>query len=145
MFKQEKYSNRMKMSAMSLHAVVAAIVCASLICCIGCSEPPGSPTGPADVRTTLNGSVSARVDRLDVGSFTFEAKYDSIRAYGGGGGVFIVRIDPGPDFQGEVTLSVKADKKMRAELTRKSLTSANPVTELLIKPTRSVDSDFYCT
>lgn len=86
----------------------------------------------------------------DRGSYTLEAiiterieevypQYDEIVSYPGGGGLFILIMKPGEDFEGRVRLSVSADSLLNAFLTRDYLSLENCVAELAIRPDSSMD------
>lgn len=72
------------------------------------------------------------------GSFTLEAKYTYVRSYPGGGGIYLLRIVPGADLEGDVNLSLSANKFLTAQLTNSIVNSASTVAELTISPTRQV-------
>ncbi|MBN1697928.1 MAG: dockerin type I repeat-containing protein [Spirochaetales bacterium] len=70
-------------------------------------------------------------------SFSLRAKYTSIRSYPGGGGIFIIALEPETNFTGDVTVSFRAEDTLHASLDRNTLDRENRVAELTISPSLS--------
>lgn len=73
----------------------------------------------------------------DKGEYGLEAKYNYIRSYPNGGGIFIVYISPNEDFSGLVQLSLNCDSKLNAKLVNTTLGTNKQLAEITIQP----DSD----
>jgi hypothetical protein len=76
---------------------------------------------------------------LDSGSFTIEARYSKIRSYRGGGGVFIVHMEPDDNFTGDIELSVMADSALNARLSTDMLNRQTRIAEITIRPGQSIE------
>ncbi len=94
-----------------------------LVALAGCA----GPTGPDDTEA----------------SFALTAVYDSIRSYPGGGGIFLVRLDPEDAFAGEVVLSLAAPDRLRAEVARDTLSDGHPTAELIVRPEATISSGHF--
>jgi hypothetical protein len=79
----------------------------------------------------------------DKGDYSIVAKYDSIRSYPGGGGIFIVYITPDKDFSGTVILKLEADKSLNAFLRKTTLDNKNCVAEIVISPEKTINIKKY--
>ncbi|UCE25419.1 MAG: hypothetical protein JSU74_05070, partial [Candidatus Zixiibacteriota bacterium] len=77
------------------------------------------------------------------GSFTVEAKYSFFRSYPGGNAIYLIRIEPGPDFSGDATVNVSSDRLIKTELTSTHLNAESPMTELVLDPSKQLDFGFY--
>jgi len=119
---------------MRKYTILVAIVVFFGLMFIGCSsDNPVQPT--ADQIVLEKKPVEPPTGQ---GSFTLEAKYTYVRSYPGGGGVYLLRIVPGPDLEGDVALSVSANKYLGAQLTSAVVNSAATIAELTLSPTRQV-------
>lgn len=72
------------------------------------------------------------------GSFSVEAKYTYVRSYPGGGGIFVLRLAPGADLEGNVALSVSANKMLGAAVSTAVVSDGSPVFEITLSPTNQV-------
>ncbi|MBD3258457.1 hypothetical protein GF377_08485 [candidate division GN15 bacterium] len=79
----------------------------------------------------------------DAGTFSLEARYDSLRAVPGGDALLPIRIVPANDFSGGVNLSVSCDTLVSAGCTKRSVTRDDPVAEIRIRPDSSCDTLEY--
>ena len=79
----------------------------------------------------------------DAGSFTMYARYDSIRSFGGGGGVFPVALHPAEDFSGCARLTVDAHPALGAWLDRRILDERDSVAELRLRPCSGIGEGLY--
>lgn len=70
----------------------------------------------------------------DAGTYSLVARATIIRSYPGGGGVFTVGITPGPDFRGDVRLSVVADRDLHVTLSLPLLDTLHPFADLHLAP-----------
>jgi len=75
---------------------------------------------------------------IDKGDFTIQAKYDSIRSYPNGCGVFILYITTTDDFEGNVKLKMKSVIGFNYKFTNVNLNSNILVSELIIYPNEKV-------
>ncbi|HPI20021.1 MAG TPA: hypothetical protein PKY56_06580 [Candidatus Kapabacteria bacterium] len=87
-----------------------------------------------------NSTISPNDDK---GSFELSAKYESIKSYPGGGGIFILNITPGVDFSGSVKIKLNTDSVLNAKLVNTVLNNANQLTEILIQPTEGAEVKNY--
>jgi len=72
---------------------------------------------------------------IDKGTYKLEIKEKKILwSYPGGGGLYILVMTPGEDFEGKVQLSVYADPFYNARLTNESLSIGKLITEVTIRP-----------
>jgi len=79
----------------------------------------------------------------DAGSFTLQARYDAIRSFPGGGGLFIVAISPDWDFAGTVRLSVTANPRLHTQMSTTLLDTSLRVAEIWISPEAGMETGFY--
>jgi len=125
----------------------------------GCSAE--NPVQPGDINQSNYGSRAVSFDLADqtadkeksadviepkdAGSSGFElkAKYTYIRSHLGGGGVFVIRLNPDVDFTGDVRLQLVADPVLNARLDRATVNAASDIAELSIRPTASVNAGTY--
>jgi hypothetical protein len=68
------------------------------------------------------------------GDFKIQTKYPKIRSCCNGGGLFIVYLESGYDFEGKVELTVTGEDSLNIDLSRNYLDKNNLVAELTIKP-----------
>jgi hypothetical protein len=68
------------------------------------------------------------------GEFEIQTKYSKIRSCNNGGGLFIVYLEPGYDFEGKVELTVIGEDSLNIDLNRNYLDKNNLVAELTISP-----------
>jgi hypothetical protein len=84
--------------------------------------------------TGCNDEVVNPINPENCGDFELKASYDSIRSCQGGGGSFVLYINPGKDFRGTINLSLQSDHCLHAILSKSTLCRADSVCEILIKP-----------
>lgn len=72
------------------------------------------------------------------GDFTIEAKYTYYRSYPNGGGIYVLRVVPGAGFEGDVVLSLNADRALGAQLDRTTVNATETVFEVTLHPSRNV-------
>lgn len=123
-----------KHAAFTLKTLLIVVGVALGMILSGCS-------GDNPVQAPVDQSISEKKPtppELGEGSFTLEAKYTYIRSYPGGGGVMLLKIVPGPDFSGDVAISVDAHQTLGAALTTGILNGEETVAELTVSPTRQV-------
>jgi hypothetical protein len=82
-------------------------------------------------------------NNVDLGDFTVTTKYDSIRSYPDGGGIFIIHITPNKAFQGTVKLSLEAYSKLNAKLSKTLLDQKDTVVEITLNPDKDIDIKNY--
>jgi len=69
--------------------------------------------------------------------------YDTIRSYPGGGGIFTFKLDC-PTYVGyKFNLSLTADEKLHAELSKNTVSLDDPVFEVIIKPDKNCEMKDY--
>jgi hypothetical protein len=66
--------------------------------------------------------------------FALVARYTFVRSHAGGGGVFLLRLDPTPPDGGNIALSLAADPLLHARLDRRFLNATSPQVELTLRP-----------
>jgi len=76
-------------------------------------------------------------------SYSLQSEYSQIRSYPGGGGIFIIYIEPEISFSGEVHLSIAADQGLNASLNGQILDSVTTVSELTIFPDSTITTALY--
>lgn len=77
------------------------------------------------------------------GSFTLEAKYTYFKSYPGGNAIFLLRIQPGPDFSGDATLSVSSDRLIKTEFLTTHVNAESPITELVLDISKQLPYGFH--
>ncbi|MEI6090656.1 MAG: hypothetical protein WCR42_09410 [bacterium] len=82
-------------------------------------------------------------DPNDAGNYQIIPKYDSVRTYAGGGGIYVVRISPSAGFEGTVKLKLEADPKLNALLMKTTLTKNDTIAEIVIKPSSAIEIKAY--
>ena len=82
-------------------------------------------------------------DAMGKGSYFVDVQQTEIDSYPGGGGLFILSLTPGEDFEGTVTLSIQADPSLQAYLTTDYLADNNRVTEVEIRPEETTTIEEY--
>lgn len=123
---------------MRLLMVTATAIMLVGLLLIGCSSerPTSSSADSAD--------LSMAVERGGgEGSFTLEAKYTYFKNYPGGQAIYLLRIEPGPDFSGDAIISVSADRLIKTELTNTHLNAQTPMAELVLQPSKQLPFDSY--
>lgn len=76
-------------------------------------------------------------------TFEFGAKYNYIRSCPGGGGIFLVSIEPNSAFTGKVFLNIIAPYSLNAELNKDVLDMGSPVAEIRVSPSENISSGKY--
>lgn len=104
------------------------------------AEPP-SPA--PDSASTENLEPIEPAPPGDAGRLTLLTRYDSIRSYPGGGGVFTIAIVPDQDFTGRAILSIDADPALHARLDRSTLNRGRSVAELKLRPSLDIAAGLY--
>jgi hypothetical protein len=79
----------------------------------------------------------------DAGSLSLQTRYDSIRSYPGGGGVFTIAILPDREFAGRAILTINADPALGARLDRSTLNASRNVSELRLQPRTDIEPGPY--
>jgi len=112
------------------------IICGLIV--VSCSDngPALSPTESTDLSMAAGRGGGE-------GGFSLEAKYTFFRSYPGGQAIYLLRIEPGPDFSGDATVSVNSDRLIKSELTATHLNSQTLMTELVLKPSKQLEFGFY--
>ncbi len=77
------------------------------------------------------------------GSFTLEAKFSHIDSYPKGGGIFILKVVPGEDMVGDVSLTLNANTRLNAELYRTVVNAGTPITEVSVGPSNSIPIGYH--
>ncbi len=77
------------------------------------------------------------------GTFNLKAKYNYVKTYPGGGGIFVLRMIPNADLVGDVALSLKANKNLAATLSTSVVSDGSNVFEVTISPTDMVQLTTY--
>ncbi len=124
--------------SVSLFPMIGMCILGLLIA--GCSQDSAIDPGSADL-TNISDQIGsdAGVAVKSPAGFSLEAKKASLLSCPTGGGVFIIRLVPEESFSGTVGLSLKADKRLDAVLTRTSLDLDNMIAEVSISPSSSVE------
>jgi hypothetical protein len=113
-------------------AVMAIVVFGIFV--YGCSRDAVlQPQSTSQLARPVTNSIDDR-SLTGHGEFRIIAKYDSIDSYPSGGGVFLIRLNPGDDFSGPVRLTIKADPRLHADLSAAVLNPQSPVAEITIMP-----------
>jgi hypothetical protein len=127
MVKKSYRQNRLGGAAMKISKILFLVmVCASMLVMLSCSS---------DSDKVYNYEAS-------LGDFQLELAADTIGSYPGGGGVFIIRLDPDSIFNNTVLISVTADTALHSELTDTTISNSYPITELAIAP-GTIDIDTF--
>jgi hypothetical protein len=79
----------------------------------------------------------------DDGDYTLTVKYDSIRSYPGGGGIFVASLKVNPDFTGKVKLTLQCDNNLNATLTETELDAADSVFNIILAPMTTIKTGRY--
>lgn len=146
-------------SGRAAEAVIGGLLCIASFCLItllvGCSgDGPLQPyradmgDGALGVRPEEmipgNETAASREPGNSSGSdFELEAKYSYVRSSPGGGGLFIVRLNPGIGVSGDVHLSLEADPILNASLDKPALNSESRIAEITIRPSEHVETKTY--
>lgn len=77
---------------------------------------------------------SDKSEPLGKGTYSLEVQQADIRSYPGGGGLFMLSLMPGEDFEGAVKLSVQAEPSLNLHLTTEYLSSEKRIAEVEIRP-----------
>jgi hypothetical protein len=105
----------------------------------GCSRDIG--TGPQDPgQSEKTGYAGREISIRDMNpcGFAIRARYNYIRSYPTGGGIFVIRLRPDTHFSGDVSLSFSANVQLNARLDRNFLSRNNDIAEITIRPGSSV-------
>ncbi len=103
----------------------------------------GAPLFPDDAAASENLSPLDPTPPPDAGSLTLLSRYDSIRSYPGGGGLFTIAIVPDQDFAGRAILTIEADPALHARLDRSTLCRGKRVAELKLRPATDIAPGLY--
>jgi hypothetical protein len=87
--------------------------------------------------------VGARDSDLSEAGFSILPKYDYIRSYPGGGGIFVVRLISNGNFAGDVNLTLTADPLLNAGLSRRTLNDRYEIAEITVRPDQSIEARTY--
>ena len=79
----------------------------------------------------------------DSGDYLLTSTYDSIRSYPGGGGIFLVHMEPDTAFSGTIRLRRDCDVSLKATHSKTVLTASDNVVELLLSPSGSISTARY--
>ncbi len=79
----------------------------------------------------------------DEGDYTLHTRFDTLRSFPGGGGVFTLRITPDEDFAGVVRLSVQSPAALNARVDRMLLDADSRGAELVLHPAASLPAGMY--
>jgi hypothetical protein len=66
--------------------------------------------------------------------FALAARYTFVRSHAGGGGIFLLRLDPAPAGGRNVVLGLAADPSLHARLDHRFLNALSPLAELTLRP-----------
>ena len=116
--------------------VIPALIMLAILC--GCTDI----VNKYELATIKTTDVKKHVV-VDRGNYTITSKYDTIRSYPGGGGIFVFKISPGTDFSGKVMLELKADKQLNASLQKDVLNEADTVCDIIIAPNEAISLEKY--
>jgi hypothetical protein len=90
-----------------------------------------------------NPGIAINPEKRSCSGFGLEAKHSYIRSYPGGGGVFIVKLNPGDNFTGIVGLQLAADPALNARLDRRTLSAQSKIAEIVIRPSETAEIRMY--
>jgi len=79
----------------------------------------------------------------DSGAYTLEAEPAAVYSYCGGGGLFILSMEPGDNFGGDVQLTIDASPGLNAKLTTDLLSLDEKIAEIEIYPDSSLALGVY--
>ncbi|MDT8323554.1 MAG: hypothetical protein RRA94_05555 [Bacteroidota bacterium] len=113
----------------NLLVLTAAVL---LLFATGCLESGGDALAPEP----------SPVER-DAGSYILHARYDTLRSFPGGGGVFTMHIEPDMEFAGSVRLSVEAPEGLGARWDRMLLDAESRGAELSLHPAPTLATGLY--
>ncbi len=83
------------------------------------------------------------INQLNNGDFEIVTKYNYIRSYQKGGGIFIINMTPNDDFSGFVFLWMKSNPNLNAKLDRRILNKGSSVAEITISPNELTEIKTY--
>ena len=75
--------------------------------------------------------------------FQISAKYDSIRSYKNGGGIFVLKVSATSAFSGKVQLNIESDAALNAHLSKSEISNPDSVFDITIAPTSQADASLY--
>lgn len=93
--------------------------------------------------TSCRETVNPVKPNFDKGDYSLSVKYDSIRIYNGGGGVFLFSISPNSEFRGRVKLSVEANSLLAPKLFKNELSASDTVGEITLAPSGILGDEVY--
>jgi hypothetical protein len=79
----------------------------------------------------------------DDGDYTLSVKYDSIRSYPGGGGIFVLSVKTDTGFTGIIKLSLQADIRLNAEFTESELDNVKGISNIELAPAADLAPGTY--
>lgn len=79
----------------------------------------------------------------DAGSYTVSVREDTIYSFQGGGGIFVLHLEPESDFEGDVGVSVYANNKFNSTIYNTNLTREKPTCEIVVKPVNNMKTGEY--
>ncbi|MFH1049298.1 MAG: hypothetical protein V1779_00045 [bacterium] len=79
----------------------------------------------------------------DKGEFELNAKYQTIKSFPGGGGIFVISISTGADFAGSVKLSIESESDIETKLNKTELTDKDSVADIIISPSLNSTPDTH--
>jgi hypothetical protein len=107
---------------------------------VGCSDNEAIHDDPAP-----NPLTSFEMSDTDPGEegFCILPKYDYIRSYAGGGGIFVVRLMTNGNFAGNVNLTLTADPLLNAGLSRRTFNDRYDIAGITVQPDQSTEAGTY--
>ncbi|MFA6569932.1 MAG: hypothetical protein WCT77_01710 [Bacteroidota bacterium] len=79
----------------------------------------------------------------DAGDYTLTAKYDSVKTYPKGGGIFVIKMSPDNNFAGKVRLKIDANSALKAKLSKSELSSKDSVIDIILSPDENINYGSY--
>lgn len=77
------------------------------------------------------------------GDFQFVTKYDSIRSYPNGGGIFVLKMIPDQDFAGKINLELNSEVRLNAVLSKSLLEKNDSVFDITLHPDQNLAPGIY--
>jgi hypothetical protein len=80
---------------------------------------------------------------VEEGDYQLVSKYDSIRSYPNGGGIFVLKMIPDENFSGKVDLQLNSDPRLNAIISRSLLEKTDSVFDITINPEQNLVPGVY--
>ena len=112
------------------------LLCCSVFFLSGCGD---NGAGPEKNEVEDKGTYTLTVEQTLMDEPKGYLQPTSVWSYPGGGGLFIIIMEPGEDFEGDVQLTINADPALHAQLLNEKLTVEKPVSEVEVYPDTTIE------